>query len=228
MLKQFKQETNMDKQFMLLEELEKMEDEIEELNKNLAFQGFVDQQQCVNVAQYHDEWSMSTAGSRMRAWYVCMCDGNGQWPPCGTIMPAKHWKRRFDDIGSSKQRWYCVCCGKKYKTKYGMLVEIHITSPTPASTFLRSEITNKDVDDVRAMYLEHSLKPKDHKDLWRQIPDFTPMQPGDIMRPCREDEFVSHEGFDKSLISKFIKPSDMNDLPVWTWDSIFGLVVDEP
>ena len=131
-------------------------------------------------------------------------------------------------LGLQNRGGTASAAGKKYKTKYGMLVEIHITSPTPASTFLRSEITNKDVDDVRAMYLEHSLKPKDHKDLWRQIPDFTPMQPGDIMRPCREDEFVSDEGFDKSLICKFIKPSDMNDLPVLTWDSIFGLVVDEP
>ena len=65
----------------------------------------------------------------MRAWYVCMMDGNGQWDPCGTIMPAKHWLRRFDDVGSSKQRWYCVCCGTRFKTKFGMLVEIHISSP---------------------------------------------------------------------------------------------------
>ena len=183
-----------------------------------------DQQQCVNVAQYHDEWTMSKSGSRMRAWYVCMSDGNGLWEPCGTIMPAKHWHRRFDDVGSSKQRWYCVCCGTRFKIKFGMLVEIHITSPAPTSVFMRSEISNQDVDDVRAMYLEHTLKPKNHRDLWQKIPDFTPQEFGDIMRPCKESEFHKREGFDKSLIHKFNNPAGLKDVPKWDWDRIFTLV----
>jgi hypothetical protein len=188
-----------------------------------------DQQQCVNVAQYHDEWTMSKSGSRMRAWYVCMMDGNGQWDPCGTIMPAKHWHRRFEDVGSSKQRWYCVCCGTRYQTKYGMLVEIHITSPEPTSVFMLSEISNQDVDDVRGMYLEHKLKPTDHKDLWEKIPDFTPMEPGDIMRPCREHEFAEREGFEKDLIYKFHNPAGVKDeVPRWDWDQIFTLVDEKP
>ena len=183
-----------------------------------------DQQQCVNVAQYHDEWTMSKSGSRMRAWYVCMSDGNGQWEPCGTIMPAKHWHRRFDDVGSSKQRWYCVCCGTRFQPKYGMLVEIHITSPEPTSVFMLSEISNQDVDDVRAMHLERTLKPTDHQDLWQKIPDFKPMAPGDIMRPCKESEFHKREGFDKSLIHKFNNPAGLKDVPMWDWDRIFTLV----
>jgi hypothetical protein len=173
--------------------------------------------------------TMSKSGSRMRAWYVCMSDGNGQWEPCGTIMPAKHWHRRFEDVGSSKQRWYCVCCGTRFKTKYGMLVEIHITSPAPTSVFMRSEISNQDVDDVRGMYLEHKLQPTDHKDLWEKIPDFTPMEPGDIMRPCREHEFAEREGFRKDLIYKYHKPAEVEDeLPKWNWDQIFTLVGGKP
>jgi hypothetical protein len=173
----------------------------------------------VNVAQYHDERTMSESGSRMRAWYVCMMDGNGQWDPCGTIMPAKQWLRN--------RGGYCVCCGTRFKIKFGMLVEIHITSPAPTSIFMRSEISNQDDDDVRAMYLEHTLKPKDHKDLWQKIPDFKPQELGDILRPCRESEFQKHEGFDKALIYKFISPTGLNDVPKWDWDSIFTFV-DEP
>ena len=41
---------------------------------------------------------------------------------CGTVMPAEQFFRRFEDlpIGSWKLRWYCVCCGTRYKTKFGM------------------------------------------------------------------------------------------------------------
>ena len=164
---------------------------------------------------------MSKSGSRMRAWYVCMNDGNGQWEPCGTVMPAKHWLRRFEDVGP-RQRWYCVCCGARFRSKYGMLVEIHITSPAPTSIFMRSEVLNQDVDDVRAMCLQFARKPK--RDLWQKIPDFKPQEFGDILRPCRESEFLEHEGFDKALIYKFINPIGMNDLPKCDWDSIFTFV----
>jgi hypothetical protein len=92
---------------------------------------------------------------------------------------------------------------------------------------MRSEISNQDVDDVRAMYLEHTLKPKNHRDLWQKIPDFTPQELGDIMRPCKESEFEKHEGFDKSLIYKSNNPTGLNDVPKWEWDSIFTLV-DKP
>ena len=108
-----------------------------------------------------------------------------------------------------------------------MLVEIHITSPAPTSIFMRSEVSNQDVDDVRAMYLEHTKKPKNHKDLWDQIPDFKPMELGNILRPCEEGEFHKHDGFDKTLIYKFIDPKSVMDLPQWKWDSIF-IYVDEP
>ena len=87
-----------------------------------------------------------------------------------------------------------------------------------------AEISNQDVDDVRAMYLEHTLKPTDHKDLWEKIPDFTPMELGDILRPCKESEFYIHDGFDKALIYKFINPAGLKDVPRWSWDSIFTFV----
>lgn len=153
-----------------------------------------------------------------RAWYVCSC---------GTVMPAKQWLRRFEDqrIGSWKLRWYCVC-GTSYKTKFGMLVEIHIKNPEPTSTFMLAEIPDFPVDDVRGMYLEHTQKPKDHRDLWLKIPDFKPMELGDILRPCKESEFYIHDGFDKALIYKFINPAGLNGLPKWDWDPIFFLMDD--
>jgi hypothetical protein len=149
-----------------------------------------------------------------------------QYPSTKTSISTESSTKTFTSIetSTSKQRWYCVCCGIRFKIKFGMLVEIHITSPAHASIFMLAEISNRHVDEVRAMYLEHTLKPTDHKDLWQKIPDFKPMAPGDIMRPCKESEFYIHDGFDKALIYKLINPAGLNGLPKWSWDSIFTFV----
>ena len=55
-----------------------------------------------------------------------------------------------------------------------MLVEVHTKG---ISTFMLAEVSNKDVEDVRAMYLEKKLNPESHQDLWRNIPDFKPIDP---------------------------------------------------
>ena len=49
LLEQYRKETDFDKQLKLMEQLEKIEDKIEENNKNLAFVGFVDPQQLEKI-----------------------------------------------------------------------------------------------------------------------------------------------------------------------------------
>jgi hypothetical protein len=49
LLKQYRKETDFDKQLKLMEQLEKIEDKIEENDKNLAFVGFVDPQQLEKI-----------------------------------------------------------------------------------------------------------------------------------------------------------------------------------
>eukprot|EP00959_Pyramimonas_sp_CCMP1952_P134841 2821739-Pyramimonas_sp.AAC.1 len=116
-------------------------------------------------------------------------------------MPSKQWKRKFEDIGSSKQKWYCVCCQTRFRTAYGMLVEVRIKG---VSTFMLAEVSNKDVEDARAMYLDKKLNPKNRNDLWQKIPDFTPIDPRDILRPVEKHELAITEGLDMSTVSKFV------------------------
>ena len=59
-----------------------------------------------------------------------------------------------------------------------MLVEVHTHG---VSTFMFAAVSNTGVDDVRAMYWQKKLGPKKHMDLWRKIPDFTPIDPMDIL-----------------------------------------------
>ena len=135
-------------------------------------------------------------------------------------MPSKQWKRKFEDIGSSKQRWYCVCCQTRFRTAYGMLVEVRAKE---VSTFMLAEVSNRDVEDVRAMYLEKTLNPKDHMDLWERIPDFKPMDPKDLLRPIEQHELTIKEGFDIRLVSKFVNVEGLKAVPKWGWDQIFTL-----
>lgn len=134
-----------------------------------------------DVAQYHDEWVGAESGTgALKAWYICLNDYGGTYPMCGTVMQSKQWMHKFEDVESTKQRWYCVCCEAPCRTTWGMLVEFKLKS---GSTFMLSECSNSDVEDVRAICLEEKLKPKDHLDLWEKIPGFAPMNPEEILRP---------------------------------------------
>ena len=169
------------------------------------------------------EW-VNTESGALRAWYLCLQDWGGSYPPCGTVMPSKQFQRQFEEVGVTKQKWYCVCCTTRFRTAYGMLVEVRTKG---VSTFMLAEVTNKDVEDVRAMYLEKKLSPKDHMDLWRMIPDFKPIDPKDILRPVRPQEIAKEaigEGFDISTVSKFVDVQGLKELPKWDWDQIFTLL----
>ena len=102
-----------------------------------------------------------------------------------------------------------------------MLVEVQCKG---ISTFMLAEVTNMDVEDVRAMYLEKKLNPKNHRDLWRQIPDFKPIGPKDILRPVEKSELAIKEGFDMTTVSKFVNVQGLKEVPRWKWDQIFSLI----
>ena len=62
---------NKERELVLVEELERWDDKLEELCKPLAFadKGEEVQTKLMNVAQYGDEWSETKTGC-FRAWYV--------------------------------------------------------------------------------------------------------------------------------------------------------------
>ena len=72
-----------------------------------------------------------------------------------------------------------------------MLVEVHTLG---LSTFMLADNSNKDLEDVRAMYLEKKLNPTTHLHHWAQIPDFLPMDPWNSRRPVREEELAITDG----------------------------------
>ena len=59
------------------------------------------------------------------AFYICeWTPDEGKTEECHTLILSKVWGRKHEDPLKRKQKWYCKICGTKYKTYYGMLVEI--------------------------------------------------------------------------------------------------------
>ena len=66
-----------------------------------------------------------------------------------------------------------------------MLVEFHSNG---ISTFMLADVSNHDVEDIRAMYLEHTLAPVNDADRYQTLPVVFPMDPTDILRPATQKE----------------------------------------
>ena len=101
-----------------------------------------------------------------------------------------------------------------------MLVEFHCKG---ISTFMLAEVSNTDVEDIRAMHLEGTLGAADAKELYKQLPVVLPMDPKEIPRPATQAE-VKVAGVDYNKIMKILDPAALKSLPRWNWDQILVLM----
>jgi hypothetical protein len=114
-----------------MRQIDEMEQRIAETSKALAWRSKGDaQDKYLVVCEYADEW-IEYAGYRIRSYYVCL------W---GVLVASKYWPRRHMEIDSTGQRWYCPKCNRRYRAKFGQIVEILTPdklSSTPVQTFHR-------------------------------------------------------------------------------------------
>jgi hypothetical protein len=210
----------------VIAEMEAIEDEIDALSKPLAF-GHMDDATAARmncVAQYSDEFcSTYTADgklvSALRAFYICLAGGS-QWP-CASLILSKHWARKFEDIGASKQKWRCTVCSANYKTRFGQLVELI----TRSGTFYFLADIPRDWDDVRAMWVESCNPNAQSPDqLWAAIKDIHP-QKSQILRPATAADM--HSGGDPYGVYKILALPELQACPRFSWDQLvhFGKVL---
>ena len=109
-------------------------------------------------------------------------------------------------------------------TKFGMLVEFHKDG---ASTFMLAEVSNGDVEDVRANYLQHKYKPAAPAELYGKIPVVMPMNPDDVLRKVEPHE-IEAKSCNIDHVMKIKCPEVLNGVPNWYWDSLFVLFNDLP
>ena len=105
------------------------------------------QQRFIRAADYSDRWMHNLeTGEILQAYYLCMGgdstapwdyaanggkgdwkfkDGGGRTDKCEALTLAKDWRMLLtEDPMSAGQKWYCPCCGARYKTSYGLIMEM--------------------------------------------------------------------------------------------------------
>ena len=78
---------------------------------------------------------------------------------------------------------------------------------------------------------EDDLKPTSTDDLWQTTPDFTVMNPDQLLRPVLESEVswkLVAKGVDTSMCYKLIDPAHaLTNLKQWPWENIYNILKSE-
>ena len=139
---------------------------------------------------------------------------------------AESWDRLKDDPAATKQRWYCSC-GARYKTKYGVLLEVGIQKgideegePIWMANYCRAELPTQDIMDAKLCKIEEDLKERhgeakvsqmSPEDVLRSLPNIKPLDEGAFLRPQPQ------EGHYK------IMGQSISSLPEFTWAQLYNI-----
>ena len=228
----------------LLDELERLDDEIEAESAPIAFHNRVlntlttatdeerrtMQWEFMLAAQYSDLWCeiKDKRGRRigaMMSYYVCLAGGNQY--PCGTVMESSAWDRMHADPLRAGQRWYCNVCSAKYRTKFGVLVQVLLppcdTHPSGSVQWMRAEVPDRDHEDVRAMHLEEVYDPSSPMELYNKVQmSAAPSTTCGMLRVAQ-----AHELSDKCKQAvgtyRIVPMAEFVAMGLFAWDQIFNM-----
>ncbi len=167
-----------------------------------------------NAADYSDRW-FKDGIHEFRVYYKCIAGGADY--PCDTVIEASSWDRFKEARESSGQRWYCKCCHAKYKTKYGVLVEMINGSQ---ACYCRGELPPFDIQDAKFMAIEqHFSQYTTPAELLAALPTIHPLARGDFLRQTSYD---GHYTFNAEM---------MAGLETMNWSQLYnmtGLAIPAP
>ena len=84
-----------------------------------------------------------------------LCGAGGAEQPCNTVIERQLWDRLKDELQASGQRCYCKCCKARYKTKFGVMVEIVIKGQ---AMYCQAEFPPNNVQDAKLMKMEKDFQ----------------------------------------------------------------------
>jgi hypothetical protein len=179
-----------------------------------------DRMRFLQGVQYPDEWgcNMNKQGDvtcAFRSFYICLAGGVY---PCCTVIPSKTWETFHKDPLATRQRWYCICCGARYQTKFGMIVELEVHGNF---YYVKADIPPENLEDLRAMWLEENKKPIDPEDLFAKLNLVTPHR-SEILRQITQEDVMAgaKTKFDQNAYK--ITPSAYKTLPHFEWQQIMN------
>ena len=202
----------------LLQQSQELESKVLEAGKRMAFKSKGDPA-LINsfqmASEFQDSWIETSAG-RFRSWYVCSC---------GAATSSKAWKRRHSDHAATKQRYYCICCARKYRTTMGQIVEVEMGGLTMWS---RAEIPPDSLEDIRGLASEARGVPNCPKEWFEALTQFTPTT-GTIFRRAEMTDLYDPGAADApALLGSFamLTPSGkavLDARPMFPWNQLLTL-----
>jgi hypothetical protein len=165
--------------------------------------------------QYPDEWgcNMNKQGDvtcAFRSFYICLA-GGGEYQ-CYAVIPSKTWETFHKDPLATRQWWYCICCGARYKTKFGMIVEFKVGGNF---YYVKADIAPEFVD-LQDMIKEENLP-------WMSSVDHVTPHKNEILRPITQDD-VAVGGTNTQFVKNAYKitPEFYETLPLFDWLQIMN------
>ena len=126
---------------------------------------------------------------------------------CNTLMLSKAWQPRHGSL-----RWKCMCCGARYNSKFGMVVEVRLVHGSASLSVIPD--SNDDSFEFRARFFGGlpALTPEELYDL---IPTILPQERTCLRKAVAADLWP---GQDKcSGVYKLNNEEVLLSLPMWTW-----------
>jgi hypothetical protein len=122
------------------------------------------------LASDYSERMVSSVVGEFNYYFVCKAGGVNNI--CWTMINSKNWTQFFEDPIADKQRWYCKVCRARYKTGFGVLIEI-VQKDTVK--YMMADYPPDSIGDVRAaaMEREHS-NASTPAELFAAVPNLVP------------------------------------------------------
>lgn len=135
---------------------------------------------------------------------------------CRRLLPSLEWAKLKDDTGEewvTGQRYYCPC-NARYKTSWGQVVVV--TDSVGEKSYLKADVPEWDVEDVRAMKAEVDHSPATVKQL---MDKFTAIPPAisDVVKEEKTGEWADDTY--KYVISRDV----LDEMPEFKWAEILTL-----
>jgi hypothetical protein len=153
------------------------------------------------------------------AFHICRAGPTDE--KCNALSLSDMMERRHEDILASKQSFKCRCCGAKYRTKFGMLVEIRMVS---GGTMLAlADCCDPDDKDLHALiFRERCGQAHTPEELYDLIPPVL-AQGNAFLRKAVRSDFWNGTPADFGVY-KLMNNNNLEGMQKWDWKDSFNMM----
>jgi hypothetical protein len=167
--------------------------------------------------EYGNHWvEVRSSSGRLLGGYsvfhICRA-GSADWK-CNMLMLSKAWQPGHGSAGRGL-RWKCMCCGARYNSKFGMVVEVRLVHGSASLSVTPS--SNSDSFDFRARFFG-GLLARTPEELYDLIPTILPQERTCLRKAVAADFWPGQDTC--SGVYKLIKEEILELLPMWKWADV--------